>query len=69
MVRSIGWSHLRVWVDDRNAIFRRGIVSCLVADGFAVAGESSGLDPEPDPVRLDLLLLTSRRAASSAPST
>jgi DNA-binding NarL/FixJ family response regulator len=43
-------------VDDRNAIFRRGIVSCLVADGFAVAGESSGLDPEPDPVRIDLLL-------------
>jgi DNA-binding NarL/FixJ family response regulator len=45
-----------VWVDDRNAIFRRGIVSCLVADGFAVAGESSALDPEPDPVRIDLLL-------------
>jgi DNA-binding NarL/FixJ family response regulator len=46
----------RVWVEDRNAIFRRGLVSCLVADGFAVAGESTGFEPEPDPARMDLLL-------------
>jgi DNA-binding NarL/FixJ family response regulator len=46
----------RVWIDDRNAIFRRGIVACLTLDGFRVAGESAGLDPEPDPDRMDLLL-------------
>lgn len=46
----------RVWVDDRNAIFRRGLVSCLTADGFAVAGESAAFEPEPDPARVDVLL-------------
>ena len=46
----------RVWVDDRNAIFRRGLVSCLTADGFALAGESSALDPVPEPARMDVLL-------------
>ena len=46
----------RVWVDDRNAIFRRGMVSCLLTDGFDVAGESAGLDPEPDPSRVDVLV-------------
>jgi DNA-binding NarL/FixJ family response regulator len=46
----------RVWVDDRNAIFRRGLVSCLASDGFAVAGESNGLEPAPDPAGIDLLL-------------
>ncbi len=46
----------RVWVDDRNAIFRRGIVACLSLDGFRVTGESAGLDPAPDPARMDLLL-------------
>jgi DNA-binding NarL/FixJ family response regulator len=46
----------RVWVDDRNAIFRRGLVACLMLDGFAVAGESSRLEPEPDSSRIDVLL-------------
>jgi DNA-binding NarL/FixJ family response regulator len=37
-----------VWVDDANIIFRRGLVSCLNAEGFAIAGESARLLPEPD---------------------
>jgi DNA-binding NarL/FixJ family response regulator len=37
-----------VWLDDANAIFRRGLASCLESDGFALAGESAGLRPEPD---------------------
>ncbi|HEX9374885.1 MAG TPA: response regulator transcription factor [Actinomycetota bacterium] len=46
----------RVWVDDRNAIFRRGLVGCLHGDGFRVAGESANFEPEPDPSRIDVLL-------------
>jgi DNA-binding NarL/FixJ family response regulator len=46
----------RVWVDDRNAIFRRGLVSCLVADGFAVAGDSAAFAPTPEPAGMDVLL-------------
>ena len=46
----------RVWVDDRNAIFRRGLVSCLTADGFRVAGESAALQPEPAWPGVDILL-------------
>ena len=51
----------RVWVDDRHQIFRRGVISCLVDDGLTVAGESSGLDPAPDPASS-----TSWSSASSA---
>jgi DNA-binding NarL/FixJ family response regulator len=46
----------RVWVDDRNAIFRRGLVSCLLTDGFRVTGESALFDPEPDATGIDILL-------------
>jgi DNA-binding NarL/FixJ family response regulator len=38
---------LRVWVDDRHPIFRRGLVTSLLADGIDVVGESAGLDPGP----------------------
>lgn len=37
-----------VWVDDDNPIFRRGMLSCLRAEGFRIAGESARLHPEPD---------------------
>jgi DNA-binding NarL/FixJ family response regulator len=37
----------RVWVDDENPIFRRGLVSCVSAAGFEVVGESARLDPSP----------------------
>jgi DNA-binding NarL/FixJ family response regulator len=46
----------RAWVDDSNAIFRRGLVSCLDGNGFTVAGQSSKLLPEPDLRTVDILL-------------
>lgn len=46
----------RVWIDDRNAIFRRGLAACLAADGFDAVGESADLVPEPDLSRVDVLL-------------
>jgi DNA-binding NarL/FixJ family response regulator len=47
---------IRVWVDEANGIFRRGLVSCLQTAGFHVAGESSGLLPQPDFSVTDILL-------------
>jgi DNA-binding NarL/FixJ family response regulator len=37
-----------VWVDDRNPIYRRGLVTCLQAEGYAIAGQSAALRPPPD---------------------
>jgi DNA-binding NarL/FixJ family response regulator len=37
-----------IWVDERNPIYRRGMVACLRAEGYSVAGESARLEPEPD---------------------
>ena len=37
-----------LWLDESNAIFRRGMASCLVSSGFVVAGESVHLTPVPD---------------------
>jgi DNA-binding NarL/FixJ family response regulator len=45
-----------VWVDDRNPIYRRGLVACLRAEGYTVAGESAGLRPSPDPITTSLLI-------------
>ena len=53
----------RVWVDARNAIFRRGLVTSLTGDGFSVVGESAGLTPEPDVTRLGILLFDVEDAA------
>lgn len=36
-----------VWVDERNAIFRRGLISSLVDAGFEIVGESASLSPQP----------------------
>jgi DNA-binding NarL/FixJ family response regulator len=47
----------RVWIDDRNAIFRRGLRSVLSERGFAIAGESSCLDPEPELEGVAVLIL------------
>jgi DNA-binding NarL/FixJ family response regulator len=46
----------RVWVDDVNGIFRRGLISCLEAEGFRVVGESVALVPEPRCDEIDILL-------------
>lgn len=37
-----------IWIDDPNPIYRRGLSTCLLGEGFAVAGESGDLRPEPD---------------------
>lgn len=37
-----------IWVDERNPIYRRGILACLEAEGYAIAGESAWLQPAPD---------------------
>lgn len=37
-----------IWIDDPNPIYRRGLATCLKAEGFEVTGESSDLQPEPD---------------------
>ncbi len=56
MRRMDGVDAKRVWIDDRNAIFRRGMVSCLSAEGFVVVGESSALIPEPALQQMDILV-------------
>jgi len=51
-----GNGQVNVWVDDRDPIFRRGLLSCIVAEGFTVAGESAGLRPSPTLAGVDLLV-------------
>lgn len=46
-----------LWLDDSNAIFRRGLADCLASSGFAIAGESAHLAPQPDPTAAEILLL------------
>jgi DNA-binding NarL/FixJ family response regulator len=48
---------MRVWVDEANAILRRGLASCLSREGVVVVGESALLDPAPDLRAGDILLL------------
>jgi DNA-binding NarL/FixJ family response regulator len=38
----------RVWIDDRNAIFRFGLMSALAESSFPVAGESEEFVPVPE---------------------
>ena len=45
-----------VWVDERNPIYRRGLVTCLRAEGYAIAGESAAFRPPPDLSRSSLLI-------------
>jgi DNA-binding NarL/FixJ family response regulator len=45
-----------IWVDERNPIYRRGLVTCLQGDGYAIAGESAALRPPPDLSRSALLI-------------
>ena len=45
-----------VWVDERNPIYRRGLVTCLRADGYAIAGESAAFRPPPDLSSSSLLI-------------
>lgn len=47
---------VRVWIDDRNPIFRAGLAGCLRAPGFVLAGESSEFVPEPDLQQTDVVV-------------
>jgi DNA-binding NarL/FixJ family response regulator len=51
----------RVWIDDRHPIFRRGMAACLGSAGFAVVGESAGLEPAPETERFDTLIFDADR--------
>ena len=46
----------RVWIDDPNPIFRRGLAACVEGVRYEVTGESSGLDPAPELADGDILL-------------
>lgn len=52
-----------VWVGDDHPIFRRGLTACLRAEGFRVAGDSSGLTPEPSLDGVDMLLFAADRTS------
>lgn len=67
----MGEDERRVWVDDENPIFRRGLVACVTGAGYEVVGESARLDPAPTPASLDILIFDAdpdqlRRAARVA---
>lgn len=46
----------RVWIDDPNAIFRRGVAACVSAAGYTVVGESARLEPKPRLDEIDTLV-------------
>jgi len=60
-----GHQVVRVWVDDRHPIFRRGLVSCLSIEGYSVAGESAMLKPAPDLSSVDVLVFEADRGGLS----
>jgi DNA-binding NarL/FixJ family response regulator len=60
-----GREAVRVWVDDRHPIFRRGLVSCLTIEGYAVAGESAMLKPAPEFSSVDVLVFEADRGGLS----
>lgn len=55
-----------LWVDDSNAIFRRGLADCLASSGFVIVGEGSHLLPTPDPTLAEIFLLELDRSAVTA---
>jgi len=52
----MGVEPIRVWIDDRNAIFRRGLLSSVLGEGLLVVGESCRFRPEPETSSLDILV-------------
>lgn len=46
-----------LWIDESNAIFRRGMADCLHSSGFAIVGESAHLTPAPDLGAAEVVLL------------
>jgi DNA-binding NarL/FixJ family response regulator len=47
-----------IWIDDANAIFRRGLASCLTNKDFLVVGESCDLVPQPDLSAVKILIFS-----------
>ena len=45
-----------IWVDERDAIYRRGLVACLEDEGYSIAGQSARLRPRPNPAPISLLI-------------
>ena len=45
-----------IWVDDRNPIYRRGLIKCLENEGYLIAGESARLRPLPELSRSSVLI-------------
>lgn len=60
---------MELWVDERNPIYRRGLITCLEAEGFVLAGESAGLRPSPDLSRSSLLIFDLDAAGPEAART
>jgi DNA-binding NarL/FixJ family response regulator len=53
---SMDYEPTRVWLDESNVIFRRGLAGCLTAAELRVVGESANLMPAPDLDRSDVLV-------------
>jgi DNA-binding CsgD family transcriptional regulator len=45
-----------IWVDERNPIYRRGLITCLEDAGYVIAGESAALRPPPILTRDSVLI-------------
>jgi DNA-binding NarL/FixJ family response regulator len=54
-----------IWVDERNPIYRRGVLTCLQAEGYAIAGESALLQPAPDLSATSVLIFDFDAAGSA----
>jgi DNA-binding NarL/FixJ family response regulator len=53
-----GEGRVGIWIDDANAIFRRGLASCLTNKDFLVVGESCDLVPQPDLSAVKILIFS-----------
>jgi DNA-binding NarL/FixJ family response regulator len=58
-----------IWVDDRNPIYRRGLIKCLENEGYVIAGESAGLRPLPELSRSSVLIFDLDAAGPEVAST
>jgi DNA-binding NarL/FixJ family response regulator len=58
-----------IWIDERNQIYRRGLVTCLEAEGYVIVGESAALRPAPDLSRSSVLILDLDAAGRDAART
>jgi DNA-binding NarL/FixJ family response regulator len=57
----------RVWIEEPNAIYRRGLVAAL-EDEFVLVGESAGMEPQLDANAIDVLVFAAERVSGSRAS-